>query len=176
MEKTFFFAGSGGQGVMRAGKLLGHAASEQGKNAVYFPSYGTEMRGGMANCTVIISDSAIYSPVLEKYDFLVAFNQTAYDAFKIALKPEGTLVVNTSLVKCFDVPEKGRVLEVDTLGICTMAGAPNVSNMVLLGAIEGISRVLDADRMRQTVSEEFSAKPRVRESNLKAFDEGFNLT
>ncbi len=98
MAKEIICAGFGGQGVLTAGMLLINAGMEQDKNVLFYPSYGSEMRGGTANCTVKISDKLIASPVSKHPDILFTMNTPAIDKFEDRLKPGGLLLVNSSIV------------------------------------------------------------------------------
>ena len=98
MAKEIICAGFGGQGVLTAGMLLINAGMEQDKNVLFYPSYGSEMRGGTANCTVKISDKLIASPISKQPDILFTMNTPAIDKFEERLKPGGLLLVNSSIV------------------------------------------------------------------------------
>ena len=99
MEKRIIIAGSGGQGVLFFGKLLAYAAMLEGREVTWFPSYGAEMRGGTANCTVIISDSMIGSPVIGNPDVLVVMNDDSYRRFVEKLSPGGILIYDSSQIR-----------------------------------------------------------------------------
>ena len=98
-------AGFGGQGVMMIGKMLCYASLDHGKHALFLPSYGTEQRGGTANCTVILSDEEIGSPMTAHIDTLIAMNEPSLKKFQGMVKPGGTVYINSSLVKPEDVRE-----------------------------------------------------------------------
>ena len=99
MEKSFIIAGFGGQGVMVMGQLLSYTACETtDKYVTYFPSYGAEMRGGTANCYVVISDEPIGAPKVNKADYLVCLNDPSMERFRDAVVPGGTVFVNSSVV------------------------------------------------------------------------------
>ena len=93
-----FFAGSGGQGIMLMGQMVGSAAIHEDKEATFFPSYGPEMRGGTANCTVIVSDKPISSPLIFESDCVVAMTLPSLLKFEPTLKPGGVLLVNKSII------------------------------------------------------------------------------
>ena len=97
-------AGFGGQGVMMIGKMLCYASLDHGKHALFLPSYGTEQRGGTANCTVILSDEEIGSPMTAHIDTLIAMNEPSLKKFQGMVKPGGTVYINSSLVKPEDLP------------------------------------------------------------------------
>jgi 2-oxoglutarate ferredoxin oxidoreductase subunit gamma len=128
-------AGFGGQGILMIGNLLSLAAMEEGRHVTYFPAYGVEMRGGTANCTVVISDEEIGSPVVGYPQGLVVMNGPSLDRYLPDLKPGGLLVVNTSLVD----PSKAarsdiRTIPVAANDIARSIGSPQLASMVALGA------------------------------------------
>ncbi|RLE28731.1 2-oxoacid:ferredoxin oxidoreductase subunit gamma, partial [Candidatus Acetothermia bacterium] len=99
MEKAVIFAGFGGQGILLAGKILARAGMNRGLEVTWLPSYGPEMRGGTANCTVVVADSQIGSPVVDNPEALVAMNAPSLDRFEGRVAAGGVIVVNSSLVK-----------------------------------------------------------------------------
>ena len=103
MLKQFVFAGFGGQGILTAGMILAHIGSLYGKEVIWMPSYGSEMRGGTANCSVKISDEAIASPFIKKIDYLIAMNKPSLDKFLPQVKHGGTIIVDSSIVD--EIPE-----------------------------------------------------------------------
>lgn len=135
MEKSFVFAGFGGQGVMLAGKLLAQAGVDHGLEVTWLPSYGPEMRGGTANCTVLLSGEPIGSPVVDNPTALVAMNLPSLDRFEKTVAEEGIIVVNSSLIT--RPVERGDVqaLPVPANDIAVSLGSPQVANMVVLGAV-----------------------------------------
>jgi len=134
VREEIIMAGSGGQGIMFAGTLLAHAAMEQGLNVTYFPSYGAEMRGGTANCTVIISDEKIGSPVVRNPSTLLAMNEDSLDRFASSVKRSGLIVVNSSLLKKKVTIDGVEVLEIPATELAEGIGDSKVANMVILGA------------------------------------------
>ncbi|HFE66055.1 MAG TPA: 2-oxoacid:ferredoxin oxidoreductase subunit gamma, partial [Chloroflexi bacterium] len=98
METSIIVAGFGGQGVLFAGKLLAYTGMDEGKQVTWFPSYGPEMRGGTAHCTVIVSDEPIGAPLVAEPDIVLALNLPSFDKYEPRVKPGGTLVVNSSIV------------------------------------------------------------------------------
>ena len=129
-------AGFGGQGVMLMGTILAYAAMREKKRVTYMPVYGVEMRGGTANCTVVISDSEIGSPVIQKPVSVVAMNLPSLEKFGPRVKKGGLLVVNTSLIPEKEVTYKGiELLMVPTRELALEVGNERLTNMVILGAI-----------------------------------------
>ena len=98
MEKTFIFAGFGGQGMLLIGKFMAMSCMLDGKHVSWLPSYGPEMRGGTANCSVIVSDEPVASPLVDKADVIVAMNRPSLDKFEEHVKPGGVLVINSSII------------------------------------------------------------------------------
>lgn len=127
-------AGFGGQGVLLAGKLLAWAGMLDGLHVTWFPSYGAEMRGGTANCTVVMSKEEIGSPVVDSPHVLVAFNQASVDKFMARVKRGGLVILNSSLV--IKEPSRAgvRVIRVPANDIAAELGDVRVANMVMLGA------------------------------------------
>ena len=135
MEKSFVFAGFGGQGVMLAGKLLAQAGVNHGLQVTWLPSYGPEMRGGTANCTVLLSDEPIGSPVVDHPTALVAMNLPSLDRFEKTVATAGVIVVNSSLINRSVERNDVRVLSVPANDIAVSLGNPKVANVVALGAV-----------------------------------------
>jgi 2-oxoglutarate ferredoxin oxidoreductase subunit gamma len=128
-------AGFGGQGIILAGKLLAQTAMKAGKEVTYMPSYGAEVRGGTANCVIVIADEPISSPVIDKPDALIAMNKASLEKFAPKIKPAGLLVMNSSLID--ETPQLDESIEIIRLPADKIAldlGGKKVANMVALGA------------------------------------------
>ncbi len=128
-------AGFGGQGILFTGKLLVHSAMLEGKHVTGFPSYGAEIRGGTANCTVIISDEMIGSPVVRRPNSLLIMNEASMVRFESQLKPHGLLIMNSSLIKNSPNRLDIEVIKVKATDIAEELGNSQVANMVMLGAL-----------------------------------------
>ncbi|PKK84750.1 MAG: 2-oxoacid:ferredoxin oxidoreductase subunit gamma [candidate division Zixibacteria bacterium HGW-Zixibacteria-1] len=128
------FAGFGGQGVMTAGQLLAYAAMEEGKQVVWIPSYGPEMRGGTANCTVVVSDSRIGSPIINNPMSACVFNRPSLDKFGSMIRPGGLLLINSSLIDVTSGRDDIKEFLVPANDIAMKAGNAKVTNMVMLAA------------------------------------------
>lgn len=133
MHQEVLMAGAGGDGIMLIGQLLAHAAVLEGKNIVWFPSYGPESRGGPADCTVIISDDEIGSPITASPDVLIAMNQMQLDKYASMVKREGLIVINCSLAAPPEGREDCRIISIPASMIAEKAGTAKASNMVMLG-------------------------------------------
>jgi 2-oxoglutarate ferredoxin oxidoreductase subunit gamma len=133
--KSALIAGSGGQGILFLGKLLAQGAMLAGKNVTWFPSYGAEMRGGTANCTVIISDEMIGSPIVWKPDIVVVMNEASKNKFESRLREGGLLLMDSSLVTKPPERQDVRAAGVPASDIAASLGNAKSANMVMLGAL-----------------------------------------
>jgi len=152
MEKSFVFAGFGGQGVILAGKLLAQAGTDYGLEVTWLPSYGPEMRGGTANCTVVLSDEPIGSPVVDNPTALVAMNLPSLDRFEKTVAEAGTILVNSSLITRPAERNDVRVLKVPANDIAVSLGNPRAANMVALGAIVKATGVVPVELIKSTMA------------------------
>lgn len=135
MQKEIIIAGFGGQGVLFSGQVLAYAAMDAGKEVTWIPSYGPEMRGGTANCTIIIADEEIGSPLVKNPKLAIALNLPSFDKYEDILAPGGTLIVNQSMV---DRPAKRtdiNVVFVPCNEIAEEIGDKKLLNMVAVGAL-----------------------------------------
>ncbi len=128
-------AGFGGQGVMLIGNLLAQAAMESGLNVTFFPVYGAEMRGGTANCTVVISADPVGSPVVKKPLSTIIMNQPSLDKFQPRLHEDGVQIVNTSLISPSTIDPARNTVSVPINDVAQQLGSPKLINMVALGAM-----------------------------------------
>jgi 2-oxoglutarate ferredoxin oxidoreductase subunit gamma len=134
MNESVIMSGFGGQGILLMGQLLCYAGMHEGRNVTWMPSYGPEMRGGTANCTVMISSERVGSPVTRFPQSLVVMNKASLDKFEEAVQPEGFLVINSSLVDRDPLRADLRVIKVPANQIAEAAGTLQVTNMAALGA------------------------------------------
>ena len=157
--KKIFVAGFGGQGVLLIGQMLAYAAMYEGKEATWMPSYGPEMRGGTANCTVCISDKPIASPLVTTCDVLVAMNGPSLDKFESMLVPGGHLFVNASVIAYQARRTDVHVHYVDCTRIAEQqVGNGKTANMVMLGAIIRASGVVSLEIMNQVLAKTMTGK------------------
>jgi len=172
---SVLIAGSGGQGILFIGKLLAQAAMQEGKNVTWFPSYGAEMRGGTANCTVVISEEPIGSPIVRNPDILIVLNTPSLDRFQERLKLGGVLLLDTSLVKG-NIRDDIRVIGVPATEVAVSLGSPTSANMVILGAVISGTRIVSESQTIDALKELTPAKrQKGLNSNIKAIKEGINL-
>jgi 2-oxoglutarate ferredoxin oxidoreductase subunit gamma len=153
MHEEIIIAGTGGQGIMVMGQLLAHAALIEGKHVVWFPTYGPEARGGTADCTVIISSEEIGSPISSHPDTLIVMHQFLFGKFQAAVKPDGRLVINSSLVDASSVRSDCKMLSIAANAAAEEIGNPRGANMVVLGAYAVSSGVVSLDRLIESLSE-----------------------
>ncbi len=175
MERAVVFAGFGGQGVLLAGKILARAGMEAGLAVTWLPSYGPEMRGGTANCTVVLSDEPIGSPIVERPDLVLAMNGPSLDRFEPRVARGGAVVINTSLVqRGLRRGDVGGIL-VAANDLARELGEPRVANMVALGAVVRALVVVPLERVKEAMEAELGAKARgnIVALNAQALDRGY---
>ena len=135
MQKEIIIAGFGGQGVLFGGQVVAYAAMDAGKEVTWIPSYGPEMRGGTANCTVVIADDEIGSPLVKNPPFAIALNLPSFDKYEETLAPGGTLIVNQSMVDRAAKRADINVVMVPCNEIAEQIGDKKLLNMVAVGAL-----------------------------------------
>jgi 2-oxoglutarate ferredoxin oxidoreductase subunit gamma len=153
MQQEVIIAGFGGQGVLFAGQLLAYAAMDAGKEVTWIPSYGPEMRGGTANCTVVISDEEIGSPFVKNPAAVLAMNLPSLDKYEDLVKPGGVLVVNTSMVNRQVERENIKVVSVAANEVAEMAGSKRAVNMVMLGALLANADLLSLEALETALED-----------------------
>ena len=166
-------AGFGGQGLMAIGKILAKAAMEEGKNVTWMPSSGPEMRGGTANCVVIIDDDPIGSPVVKRTKAAVVMNKQSIDKFEPTVADHGLLVINTSLIDRKAARDDLKVVYVAANEIAESEGGAKAANMVMLGAYVAHCGVVSAASIEHAIEVSYvGAKKAYGEANLRAFRRG----
>jgi len=145
MPESVIMAGFGGQGILLMGQLLCYAGMHEGLKVTWMPSYGPEMRGGTANCTVMLSAERVGSPVTRYPSSLVAMNKPSLDRFEATLQPGGFLVINSSLVDGDPQRNDLKVIKVPANRIAEEAGTIQVTNMAALGAYVRGKKVVSLD-------------------------------
>lgn len=172
MQNEVQFAGFGGQGIMLMGQIMAEAAMQQGYEVVWIPSYGPEMRGGTAYCTVVISDRPIGSPIIRNPKHLVAMNRPSLEKFASAVKPGGTIFINSSLISIDAGRDDVDVIRVPIIEIAKALGNIKAANIVALAAFVSRSRVVDFEMLRESVKTKFASKEKLIPLNMKALEEG----
>ena len=153
-----FFAGSGGQGVLLMGQIITYAAMLEGKEATFLPSYGPEMRGGTANCTVVVSDKPVSSPLIYEADIAVVMNRPSMDKFEPMVKAGGFMFYNESIID--RKPERADIksVAVDLAARCAALGNDKVANMVMLGEVVRGTGVVQVDTVFKVFEKVFSGR------------------
>ena len=169
------FAGFGGQGVLSMGLNLAQAAMLEDKNVTYLPSYGAEVRGGTANCTVAISNEEIASPVASSPEFVVAMNQPSMIRFQNQLRSGGVLFINSSLVEAEASRGDIDVINVPASGIAEEMGSPKSANMVMLGVFIKKSNLVSLASIVQGLKSTLGKKQKQLAINEKALQAGYDL-
>lgn len=166
-------AGFGGQGVLFMGNLMAYAAMEAGRQVTFMPVYGVEMRGGTANCTVVVSDEEIASPVASNPDIAVVMNNPSLMKFSNLVRSGGTLLVNSSLVETKIGRADLNVVPVPVSDLAHELGEDRSANVVMMGAFVAVTGLLDLDAFKEALAEtNLGKKPKVLELNRKALEVG----
>lgn len=176
MTTEILLAGFGGQGVLFAGKILAYCALIDGKELSWLPSYGPEMRGGTANCSVCVSDEPIGSPVVTYPDILVAMNQPSYDKFINAVKPSGSVFIDSSLIesKCGRSDISCYYLPSTTLA--SENALQGGSNMILLGKIIKETKLFTLETVKKAIEKVVPpTKETLIKNNFKAIEIGMSV-
>ncbi len=136
MQTEIIISGFGGQGTLYAGQLLAYAAMDEGKHVTWIPSYGPEMRGGTANCTVVVSDDEVGSPTVLNPTAVLVMNLPSLDKYESLVKPGGWLIVNESMVNRTPDAPNAHVILLPANAIAQEIGNERAANMVMLGALQ----------------------------------------
>ena len=169
------FAGFGGQGVLSMGLNLAQAAMLEGKNVTYLPSYGAEVRGGTANCTVAISDEEIASPVASSPEFIIAMNKPSLVRFQNQIQSGGLFFVNSSLVEAEISRGDVDIVPVPANSIAEELGSPRSANMVMLGAFTKKSNLVSISSVIEGLKDSLKSKQKLMAVNEKALMAGYEL-
>ena len=172
MQNEVQFAGFGGQGIMLMGQILAQAAMQAGMEVVWIPSYGPEMRGGTAYCTVVTSDRPIGSPIIRNPKHLVAMNRPSLEKFAPTVQPGGIIFINSSIIAIDAGREDVDVLKVPIIEIAKDLGNVKAANIIALAAFVARSKIVEFDLLKESVKEKFAEKEKLIPLNMKALDEG----
>ena len=175
MTNKIILAGFGGQGILFAGKLLAYAAMLEGKYLSWLPSYGPEMRGGTANCHVIVSDEPIGSPIITSPDALIAMNAPSLDKFENELQPNGTEILDSSLIPRPSGRADLSSVRVAATEIAEKMGKKGLANMVMLGAFLKKTGLFSIESFKEAIKKLLSEKKQqLAEANINAVRAGFD--
>jgi len=174
MERSTIFAGFGGQGILFAGNILARAAMAEGLEVFWIPSYGPEMRGGTASCTVIVAEEPIGSPVIDRADAVVALNPPSLAKFEAEVGPAGLLVLNTSLIEALPSRTDIEVVAVPCTALARTAGDDKLVSVVALGALVARRPIVPLAVVRRALEVVLLAKrPEILAADLAALEAGY---
>jgi 2-oxoglutarate ferredoxin oxidoreductase subunit gamma len=172
-EERIIVAGFGGQGILMIGKLLAHAGMMEGKQVTWLPSYGPEMRGGTANCNVIISDAVIGAPIVTEATCVIAMNLPSLDRFASAVQPGGWLLLNSSLIPRWPARSDLQILPIPVNEIAQRQGSTRVANVVMLGACLALTRTVQKASIIAAIEDVLGpGKQHLLAINLNALEAG----
>lgn len=173
MKKEIIISGFGGQGGLAIGKNLAEAGMAEGLNVTWAPSYGPEMRGGTANCSVVLSDKPVGSPVFARFTELIALNEPSLSKFEEGVLPGGSVFVNSDVVTDRVSRSDLTAYYIPCAKIAEEVGNPKVGNMVMLGAYVAATKVLKPETIEAMIQSMFAGpKAKFIPLNIEAFRRG----
>lgn len=176
MTTNIIITGFGGQGILFAGKILAYTALVLGKQLSWLPSYGPEMRGGTANCHVIVSDEPVGSPIIITPDVLISMNKPSLEKFEGTVRSGGTILYDESLIDRDVARNDVTTVAVDATEIATEDGKAGMANMIMLGAFLKATGLFTLDEIRLGVEKTVPAsKKHLIEVNMEMIEKGYNL-
>jgi 2-oxoglutarate ferredoxin oxidoreductase subunit gamma len=172
----FLFAGFGGQGILFAGKLLAYKGLLDGKEVSWLPSYGPEMRGGTASCSIIISDTPVGSPIVAKPDILIAMNLPSLDKYENSVTEGGMIFYDSSLIERDVIRKDVKAFPIPSTKMADDNGTPTLANMIIMGKVLKEIGEFNEDSVRAALSKVISAKRAdMLDVNFKAMKLGFDF-
>ena len=176
MTTNIIITGFGGQGVLFAGKILAYTALMTGKQLSWLPSYGPEMRGGAANCHVIVSDEPVGSPIITTPDVLISMNRPSLDKFEDTVKAGGTILYDKSLIDRDVKRDDVKIAGVDATAIATADGKASMANMIMLGALVKATGIFTLEEIRAGVEKTVPpSKQHLVDVNMAMIEKGYNI-
>ncbi|HBA59968.1 MAG TPA: 2-oxoacid:ferredoxin oxidoreductase subunit gamma [Elusimicrobia bacterium] len=173
MYQGIKISGFGGQGVISAGYLLAQAGMMEGKEVSFFPAYGAEMRGGTANCSVVVASDEVTTPIVTSPDTAIVLNEPSLAKFEPTVKPGGLLIINSSLVNSKATRTDIKVIYVPCNQVAGELGNAKIMNMVALGAFAAATGAITIDAIAKALPKVYKKlKPEVIELNVKALKRG----
>lgn len=160
MNQEIIISGFGGQGVLFAGQLLAYAALEEGRHVTWIPSYGPEMRGGTAHCTVIVSDEEIGSPLVSHPSAALVLNPPSMERYAPLVKPNGVLIGDSTLITGRSDRNDIREIDLPAKDIAAELGFPQIANVVMIGALLGATGVLKVKTLEKILDEHLGERHR----------------
>ena len=176
MKRETLIAGFGGQGVLSMGMTLAYAGMIEGKNVSWMPSYGPEIRGGTANCTIIISDEKISSPIINVFDSIIILNQPSMDKFESAVKTNGQILYEANNVINPPTRDDVNIISIPANKEALKMGQKKVMNMIVLGAYLGLNPVLKPESIMEGIKKVLPERHHnLLPVNKKALEFGLSL-
>ncbi len=176
MQHEIIISGFGGQGALFAGQLLSYGALEEGKHVTWIPSYGPEMRGGTANCTVIVSDEEIGSPLVRRPSAAIVLNPPSFERYEPLVKPNGLLLVNSSLISIAPRRSDIRRLDIPANDVAAELGTAQMANVILVGALVVLTGIVQIETLDRVLDARVSTRHRDKlEINKRALRRGMAL-
>ncbi len=173
MEQSIIFSGFGGQGALFAGQVLAYAAMAAGLEVTWIPSYGPEMRGGTAHCTVVVADESIGSPLVRQPSMVVALNLPSTDKYETLVAPGGIFVVDSAVVRRVIARSDIRVIAIPASQIAANHGDVRLANMAMLGALIAVSGLMPVAAIEQGLRRQLSGQhEQLLAANLAALHDG----
>lgn len=173
MEKKYIFAGFGGQGILSLGKFVVYAAMEEGHYVTWLPSYGPEMRGGTANCSVVVSDEEVASPVVSVASCVVVMNRPSLDRFADSVESGGIMLVNSSLIDVKVLRTDVSVYYVKANDIALSHGNGRSANIAMFGAFVKATKSIEKQDAENILKKQFGKSAAI-DSIMTIFNEGYD--
>lgn len=175
MNKQILIAGFGGQGILFSGKFLAYEGLIDGKEVSWLPSYGPEMRGGTANCSIIISDGKIGSPIVDKPDVLIAMNAPSFDKYINEVKPGGQVFVDSSLIDKKSERDDIEVYYIPATKLASEKDLSGLANMIMIGLMIKHTDIIPKENIEKAMKKVVSAKKQnLFDLNMNAVEIGYN--
>ena len=176
METSIIISGFGGQGALFSGQLLAYAGMDAGRHVTWIPSYGPEMRGGTANCTVIISTNIVGAPIVARPDVVVVLNQPSFDKYELLVKAGGLLIVNSSIISSETDRADIETVYVAANAIAEEFGTVKMLNMAAVGALLQRRPILTLTEIERTLIEHLPpSKAHLIEANKQVLSRGYEV-
>ncbi|MDO5014803.1 MAG: 2-oxoacid:acceptor oxidoreductase family protein [Clostridia bacterium] len=175
-NRNLLFSGFGGQGILFTGKFIAYKSLLEDKNVSWLPSYGPEMRGGTANCSVIVGDESVGSPIVTNPDVLVAMNLPSLDKYENAVKSNGIIFADSSLIDKKVQRDDVTVYYIPATALAGENGIPTLANMIIAGQMLKVFNEYDEEMVEKTLKKIISArKANLFDANLKAIKIGVDF-
>jgi len=175
-ENQIVIAGFGGQGLLFSGKVLAYAGLIEGRELSWLPSYGPEMRGGTANCNVILSDIPIGSPIVQKPNILMVMNNPSLEKYENSVVPGGKIFIDSSLIAKKVARTDVAAFYVPATQMAMDMGVPSLANMILLGAVIAKTGCVNPDSLADALHKVIPArKANLFDANMKALQAGMSF-